>query len=250
MKRVSKILTAKAEAVNSILAEVYPDAKCALNFRSPLELLVATILSAQCTDARVNMVTPVLFEEYPTVESLANAKPEAIEKIIQSTGFFRNKTRSIIGMAKAVVRDFHGEVPHTMEELVTLPGAGRKTANVVLGNSFGVPGLPVDTHMQRVNQRLGLTKNTDPVKIEFDLMQLLPESEWTQFSHRIIQHGRTICIARKPLCEQCPVRDWCDYYTKLQKAEGRALAKVSAVKKLKAAAAKPGTAVKKPKAAK
>jgi endonuclease-3 len=210
---------ARAEEINRILAETYTDAKCALDFRNPFELLTATILSAQCTDERVNQVTPALFERYPDPQSMAAAPLEDLEEMIRSTGFFRNKSKSLKGMSTAVAEQYGGEVPRTMEELRELPGVGRKTANVVLGNCFGVPGLTVDTHMTRVNLRLGLTKNTDPEKIERDLMELIPQPEWTLYSHRIILHGRAICVARKPKCSICPVADLCMYYQKVVKKQ-------------------------------
>lgn len=216
MARESKAARRERTArINAILAETYPDAKCALDFRTPFELLVATILSAQCTDERVNKVTPALFAEYPDAATMAVALPEHIEELIRSTGFFRNKTKSLLGMASAVVERFGGEIPSTMEDLRELPGVGRKTANVVLGNCFDVPGMPVDTHMIRVNNRLGLTKNTDPEKIERDLMDIVPEREWTMYSHRIILHGRAICVARKPKCSICPVAELCVYFKKV-----------------------------------
>jgi endonuclease-3 len=211
----------RAARINSILAETYPDAKCALNFRNPFQLLVATILSAQCTDERVNMVTPTLFKHFPDAATMAEADQEELEQLIRTTGFFRNKAKSLRGMSQALVRDYKGKVPRTMEQLRPLPGVGRKTANVVLGNSFDVPGLTVDTHMSRVNQRLGLTRNTDPEKIERDLMELIPQPEWTLYSHRIIHHGRQICIARKPKCEICPLRELCEYYQKLTKSPAK-----------------------------
>jgi len=213
MPRESKAkMRERAGRVNAVLAEVYSDAKCALDFRNPYELLVATILSAQCTDERVNLVTPALFERYPDAATLAVAVPEELESMIHSTGFFRNKTKSLLGMAAAVVERYGGVIPQTMEELRELPGVGRKTANVVLGNCFGVPGLTVDTHMTRVNQRLGFTKNTDAEKIERDLMEIIPQPEWTLYSHRIIFHGRAICVARKPKCPICPVAEECVYF--------------------------------------
>lgn len=215
----------RAQRINETLARAYPDAKCALNFRSPFELLVATILSAQCTDERVNMVTPALFKRYPDAKAMAGASQEELEEMVRTTGFFRNKAKSLRGMAAALVEKYGGKVPRTMEELRPLPGVGRKTANVVLGNCFDVPGLTVDTHMSRVNQRLGLTKNTDPEKIERDLMELIPQPEWTLYSHRVILHGRQICVARKPRCEVCPVRDDCDYYKALVKERARPLKK-------------------------
>jgi endonuclease-3 len=188
----------------------YPDAACALDYRNPFELLCATILSAQCTDARVNLVTPVLFARYATPEALARAKPSEVEAIIRPTGFFRNKTRSLIGMAQALVADFGGRVPQTMEELRKLPGVGRKTANVILGNAYGInEGITVDTHVTRLSRRLGLTRHDDPVKIEFDLMPLFPRDHWALISHLLIFHGRQVCLARRPRCEVCVLSDLC-----------------------------------------
>ena len=192
------------------LAKTYADAECALNHSSPFQLLAATILSAQCTDERVNMVTPALFAKYPTPAALAAAKQADVEKIVQSTGFFRAKATNLRGMAQALVEQFGGELPRTLEEMVTLPGVGRKTANVVLGTAFGLPtGVVVDTHVKRLTRLLGLTKNLDPVKIEHDLAALLPKSEWINFSHRLIHHGRRICNARKPNCPECPLLKLC-----------------------------------------
>jgi endonuclease-3 len=192
------------------LARHYADAQCALEFSSPLELLIATILSAQCTDERVNMVTPVLFKTYPSAKDLAEAPPEAIERIIQRTGFFRNKARSIKECCRQLVEEHGGQVPQDLESLVRLPGVGRKTANVVLGTAFGIPsGVVVDTHVGRLSIRLGLTENTDAVKVERDLMEQLPQKEWIAFSHRMIHHGRRICTARNPKCDICPLNDIC-----------------------------------------
>jgi endonuclease III len=205
-------LVRRARKMNRILAETYPDAHCELDFRNPLELLVATILSAQCTDKRVNMVTPILFAKYPTVEDYAGADRSEMEEIIRSTGFFRAKTNSIIGMAQSVCERFGGEIPGKLKDLVTLPGVGRKTANVVLGNAFGVPGLTVDTHFQRLVRRFGWTEQTDPVKIEHCVGELLPRREWTIFSHRVIWHGRRICHARRPACGVCPLAALCPSY--------------------------------------
>ena len=199
-------------AILERLADMYPDARCALNYTTPFELLVACILSAQCTDKRVNMVTPVLFAKYPTVEDYAAADRAEMEEIIRSTGFFRAKTNSIIGMAQAICERYGGEVPGTLKDLVTLPGVGRKTANVVLGNAFGVPGLTVDTHFQRLVRRFGWTEETDPVKIEHAVGELLLKSEWTIFSHRVIWHGRRICHARRPACGVCPLAALCPSY--------------------------------------
>lgn len=205
-------LTRRARKINRILAETYPDAHCELDFTNPFQLLVATILSAQTTDVRVNMVTPELFAKYPTAADLAAANPEDVEQIIASTGFYRNKTKSIMGMAQGVVERFKGEVPGKLKDLVTLPGVGRKTANVVLGNAFGVPGITVDTHFQRLSRRFGWTKQTDPDKIEAEVGALIPKSEWTMLSHRLIWHGRRRCHARKPACGVCPVAALCPAY--------------------------------------
>ena len=192
------------------LAAAYPDARCALDHRNPYELLVATILSAQCTDKRVNMVTPALFAKYPNAEALADARPEELEEMIKSTGFFRNKTRSLLGMSAKVAELHGGRIPESMEELVRLPGVGRKTANVVLGNAFErAEGVVVDTHVARLSARLALTREIDPVKIEQDLMKLFPRDQWTMLAHLLIWHGRQVCIARRPLCEKCVVNDLC-----------------------------------------
>ena len=205
-------LVRRARRMNRILAETYPDAHCELDFGSPLELLVATILSAQCTDKRVNMVTPTLFAKYPTVDDYAGADRAEMEEIIRSTGFFRAKTNSIIGMAQDVCEHHGGVVPNKLKDLVKLPGVGRKTANVVLGNAFGVPGLTVDTHFQRLVRRFGWTDETDPVKIEHVVAELIPKREWTIFSHRVIWHGRRICHARTPACGVCPLAALCPSY--------------------------------------
>jgi endonuclease-3 len=180
-----------------------------LQHANPLQLLIATILSAQCTDVRVNLVTPALFARFPNAQAFANADPGELEDLIKSTGFFRNKARNIIGCCKQILRDHGGEVPSTLEELVDLPGIGRKTANVVLGDAFDTPGITVDTHVGRLSRRLGLTLETDPVKIEHELMRLLPRKDWTAFSHRMIFHGRQVCFARKPNCEGCILNDIC-----------------------------------------
>jgi endonuclease III len=192
------------------LAAHYPDAHCALDFKTPFQLLVATILSAQCTDKRVNMVTPALFKRYRTPEALAAADPRELEELIKSTGFYRNKTKSLIGMSTAVAEKHRGRIPDELEELVKLPGVGRKTANVVLGNAYGKnQGVVVDTHVSRVSQRLGLTKEADPVKIEQDLSKLFPPERWTILAHLLIEHGRRICEARRPKCEICFLNDVC-----------------------------------------
>ncbi|MEU7003721.1 endonuclease III [Nonomuraea sp. NPDC046570] len=205
-------LVRRARRMNRILAETYPDAHCELDFSNPLELLVATILSAQCTDKRVNMVTPVLFAKYPTVEDYAAADPAEMEEIIRSTGFFRAKTNSIIGMARSVRDRYGGAVPGKLKDLVTLPGVGRKTANVVLGNAFDVPGITVDTHFQRLTRRFGWTTETDPVKIEHAIGDLIPKRDWTVMSHRLIWHGRRICHARRPACGACSLAALCPSY--------------------------------------
>ena len=189
---------------------MYPDARCALEHRSPWELLVATILSAQCTDKRVNLVTPGLFAKYPTPRDFASVRPEVLANDIRSTGFFNNKAKSIVGAAKKVVSEFSGQVPRTLEELLTIPGAARKTANVVLGTAYGIAsGVVVDTHVQRITRRLDLTRNTDPVKIERDLMQVIPKEKWILFSHQTILHGRALCVARNPKCAQCLLNPLC-----------------------------------------
>jgi endonuclease-3 len=202
-------LRKRARLINRRLARLYPDAQCALHYDNPLQLLIATILSAQCTDVRVNMVTPALFARYPDVQAFAKAKPAELEAIIKSTGFYRNKARNIIACCRQIVCDHAGQVPRTLKDLVPLPGIGRKTANVVLGNAFNVPGITVDTHVGRLSRRTGLTTAIDPVKVEHELMALLPRKEWTAFSHRMIFHGRQVCLARKPNCEGCIVNDIC-----------------------------------------
>lgn len=199
----------RARLAHERLALAYPDAECELDYRNAFELLTATILSAQSTDKRVNMVTPELFAKYPTPEDLAAADPEDVEEIVRSTGFFRAKTRSIIGMASALVERHGGEVPHAMKDLVTLPGVGRKTANVVRAEALGLPGLPVDTHVLRLSKRLGLTTETDPVKVEMELNPLVPMAERGQFSLRLILHGRRVCSARSPRCDECVLNDFC-----------------------------------------
>jgi endonuclease-3 len=201
---------ARASVIYDRLIAAYPDAHCALDFSTPFQLIIATILSAQCTDKRVNMVTPALFKRYPTPESLANANVEELEEMIKSTGFFRNKSKSLIGMASAVAAAHGGAIPNAMDLLVKLPGVGRKTANVVLGNAFDKnEGVVVDTHVGRVSKRLGLTKQTGPVKVEQDLMKLFPRENWTLLSHLFIEHGRQICEARRPKCEVCFLNDIC-----------------------------------------
>ena|ERR671911_46705 len=205
-------LVRRARRINRELAMVYPDAHCELDFTSPFELLVATVLSAQTTDVRVNMVTPTLFAKYPTARDLAGADREDVETIIQSTGFFRAKTQAIMGLSQAVVDRFDGEVPGRLADLVSLPGVGRKTANVVLGNAFGVPGLTVDTHFGRLARRFGWTTNTDAEKVESDVAALIPKREWTILSHRLIWHGRRCCHSRRPACGACALARLCPSY--------------------------------------
>jgi len=205
-------LVRRARRINRELALVYPNAHTELNFTTPLELLVATILSAQSTDRGVNMVTPVLFARYRTAADYAAANREDIEKIIHSTGFYRAKTTALIGLGQALCDRFGGEVPNRLRDLVTLPGVGRKTANVVLGNAFGVPGITVDTHFARLSRRFGWTAQTDPDKIESEVGSLFPRSEWTMLSHRLIWHGRRVCLARRPACGACEVARLCPSY--------------------------------------
>ena len=192
-----------------LLKKTIPDHKIALRFKNPLELLVATILSAQCTDKRVNMVTPILFRKYKTANDYSKVDLKTFEQEIRSTGFYQSKAKSITNCAKELVNRFSGKVPNRMEDLVTLPGVGRKTANVILGNAFGVPGIVVDTHMKRVSFRLGLTDKTDPEKIEFDLNEIVSKKNWIEFSHLVIWHGRLTCFARKPNCKDCVINKLC-----------------------------------------
>jgi endonuclease III len=199
----------RARVTNERLKLEYPEARCELDHANAFQLLTATILSAQTTDVRVNMVTPALFARYPTAEDLAAADPAEVEVLIKSTGFYRNKTKSIIGMAQALVDRFGGEVPGAMRDLVTVPGVGRKTANVVRSVALGLPGLPVDTHVGRLSRRIGLTTETDPVKVELELNPMVPASERGEFSLRLILHGRRICVARSPRCEDCVLNDFC-----------------------------------------
>lgn len=200
----------RAPLIFKRLKRAYPDAHCELDYASPYQLLAATILSAQCTDKRVNLVTPALFERYPNAESLAMADPREVEELIKPTGFFRNKTKSLLGMAGGLLDRFGSSVPDRMEDLVTLPGVGRKTANVILGTAFDKPaGVVVDTHVGRVSRRLGLTRLSDPVKVELVLMKLFPQKHWTLLSHLLIFHGRRVCVARRPRCAECVLNDLC-----------------------------------------
>ena len=199
----------RAPEINRRLAQEYPDARCALDYDSPLQLLIATVLSAQCTDERVNSVTPELFARYPEAADYASAQRSDLESILRPLGFQRAKAGHLLGIGEKLVADFEGQVPRTVKELTSLPGVGRKTALVVLGNAFGIPGLTVDTHFGRLMQRLGLTGESTPVKIERDIAKLVPEEEWTMFSHRVIFHGRQVCHARTPECGACVLRDMC-----------------------------------------
>ena len=200
----------RVAAILAKLDEAYPNATCELNHKNAFELLIATILSAQCTDVRVNQVTETLFQKYPDAKAFAYANPSELEQEIRPTGFFRNKTKSVMGASKGILENFGGEVPRTMEEILTLPGVARKTGNVVLGTAFGIPsGIVVDTHVQRIANRLDLTHNEDPKKIEQDLMQVIPKDKWIQFSHQIIWHGRRVCQARKPKCVECNMESLC-----------------------------------------
>ena len=209
-KKYDPLALERIKAILERLDQAYPGVTCALKHKSAWELLVATILSAQTTDVRVNMVTPVLFQKYPTPQDFAALKPEALEPDIRSTGFFRNKAKSLVGSAKKVVEEFGGEVPDDMDKLLTLPGVARKTANVVLGTWFhNNVGVVVDTHVHRITRRLELTRNDDPRSIEQDLMRVIPQEKWTDFSHQIIHHGRAVCIARKPKCAQCVLENLC-----------------------------------------
>jgi len=200
----------RVAAILAKLDEAYPDAVCELKHQNAFQLLISTILSAQCTDVRVNQVTETLYKKYPDPKAFAYATPSELEQEIRPTGFFRNKTKSVMGASKAIVEKFGGEVPRTMEEILTLPGVARKTANVVLGTAYGIPsGIVVDTHVQRIANRLDLTRNEDPKKIEQDLMQIIPQEKWIQFSHQIIWHGRRVCVARKPKCIECNMESLC-----------------------------------------
>jgi endonuclease III len=199
----------RIKEIYPILVKNYPQATVTLDFKTPLELMTSTILAAQCTDARVNIVAKDLYKKYRSVKDWAKADILEIENDIRSTGFYHNKAKSIKASAQKIIDEFGGQVPKTMEELLTLPGVGRKTANVILGNAFGIPGVVTDTHVIRLSRRLGLSENSEPVKLEFDLMEIVPKKNWTLFSHLLVFHGRNICIARKPLCEKCPISKYC-----------------------------------------
>ena len=199
-------------AIFKALGKRYPNANCELEFNNPFQLIIATVLSAQCTDKRVNIVTPPLFKKYPTPKKMASAKILDLEEMVRTTGFFHNKARNIQALSQKLLTDFDGEVPSSLEELITLPGVGRKTANVVLGHAFGVPGITVDTHFGRLSRRFGWTKSEDPVKVEAEVSKLIPQKEWTNLSQRLIWHGRRICHARKPACGACPITHLCPSY--------------------------------------
>ena len=208
MRKKEKVL-----AIREIFDKIYPMADCTLEYRDPLQLLIATQLAAQCTDARVNLVTPALFQRYPTAADFAQADVAELEDYIRSTGFFRNKARNIIGCCRMLLDEYNGVVPDTIEELIKLPGVGRKTANLVVGDAFGKPSVVVDTHCKRITKRIGLTQNTDPTKVEYDLRKILPPEYSSNFCHQMVYHGRAICKAQKPNCGQCPIAHLCDYFS-------------------------------------
>lgn len=213
-RELSKVeIQEKAHKILDYLDQEYPDATCSLNYSSPLQLLISTILAAQCTDKRVNEVTKDLFQKYPDVDAFATADQNELEQDIRSTGFYRNKAKNIISCCQDLISKHGGEVPRTMKELTALAGVGRKTANVVLGDAYGVPGVVVDTHAKRLSRRFGLTQEETPKKIEFDLMEVLPKDKWTKFCHQLIDHGRAVCTARNPKCELCGMRNLCDEYS-------------------------------------
>lgn len=212
MKREEKILIVQKE-----LSRLYPNSECTLVYDTPFKLLIATQLAAQCTDARVNIVTKTLFQKYPDAFAFAKADISELEQEIKSTGFYHNKAKNIIGCAKKLVEEYGGEVPKTMEELLSLPGTGRKTANLVLGDAFGIPGIVIDTHAKRLTGRIGLTKYDTPEKIEADLRSFVPKTYWTMLGHHMVDHGRSVCTARRPRCEECSLRDICDYNKKVNK---------------------------------
>ncbi len=206
----------KMQKIQDYLCKTYGDTPCTLNYKTPFELLVSTCLAAQCTDARVNMVTPELFSRYPSVEAFSKADVKDVEEIIRSTGFFRNKAKNIVNCANVLLEKFGGEIPDNMEDLISLPGVGRKIANLILGDVFGKPCIVVDTHCKRITKLLGLTKNTDPTKIEMDLKKIVEPSYGSLFCHQLVEHGRNICVARRPKCEECGMNEVCSYYKKMQ----------------------------------
>jgi len=211
MQETLEQIRERTAKIVKILTECYPDAKCTLDYTTPHQLLVAAILAAQCTDERVNLTTPALFAKYPTVQDFASADPAEMEEMIKPTGFFRNKTKAVIASAREIVEEFDGKVPDTIEELITLSGVGRKTANLIIGDAYGKPAVIVDTHVKRVTKRLGLTENEDPTKVEYDLLKILPPEESTHFNHLIVAHGRAVCKAPKPICSVCKVLPLCPY---------------------------------------
>lgn len=206
------LLKKKVKKVSKKLFATYPEATCSLDYKEPYQLLIATIMAAQCTDERVNIVTKDLFKKYKGVEEFARANPEELEQDIKSTGFYRNKAKNIIACCQKLMKEYGGRVPDNMEDLVSLPGVGRKTANVVLSNIYGIPGVIVDTHCKRLANRIGLTEEEDPTRIEQDLMDIIPRKDWAKFSNNLVYHGRAICDARKPKCEICPISEDCRYY--------------------------------------
>lgn len=201
----------KVKEIIRVFEELYPDAGCSLEYKDPLQLLVATQLSAQCTDARVNIVTKTLFKKYRNVHDFASASLEELEQEIRSTGFYRNKARNIIGCCRMIIEEFKGEVPNSLDDMLRLPGVGRKTANLVLGDIFGIPGIVVDTHAKRLSKRIGLTESDDPEAVEYDLMKVVPKKYWSRFCHQLVYHGREVCSARRPKCETCKIRQYCSY---------------------------------------
>ena len=209
MKESLKSKRERAEKIYDVFKDIYGKGECTLDYKDPLQLLIATQLAAQCTDARVNLVTPALYKKYPDVYAFANADELELQNDIKSTGFFRNKAKNIIGCCRMLINDFGGEVPKSMEELLKLPGVGRKTANLVLGDAFGIPGVVVDTHATRLSNRMGFTVNKDPYKIELDLMKIIPKENWGSFCHMLVHHGRAYCDARRPNCAECPIAEFC-----------------------------------------
>jgi len=220
----------RAKAVYRVLTKNYPNVRCELNYANPFQLLVATVLSAQCTDKRVNQTTPALFKKYNTIKKMAEADQKDIERLVKSTGFFRAKAKNIKGLSQKLMIEFNGEVPDKLEDLITLPGVGRKTANVVLGHAFGIPGITVDTHFGRLSRRFGWTKLTDPVKVEFEVANLIPEKEWTNLSQRMIWHGRQVCHSRKPACGACALAKLCPSFGigEIDPAKSKRLVKMEA----------------------
>jgi endonuclease-3 len=211
-KEIQMTLKERAKEISKIFDELYPEAGCTLNFEDPLQLLISTQLAAQCTDERVNIVTATLFKKYKDVYDFAKADVKELEQDIKSTGFYRNKARNIIACCNMIIEKYGGKIPQNMEDMLKLPGVGRKTANVVLGNVFGIPGVVVDTHAKRLSNRIGLSKNIQPEKIEIDLMRILPKEIWSKFSNQLVFHGRAVCNARKPKCSMCTIKELCEYY--------------------------------------